>query len=133
RCLLPMGDRFSLDAMLASMKRRRDATATERNDRSGGLTPKQVSPHVTLLGVVLVFQIVVIYFFNVIHKDGPPWLNGTAVHFVLYVDRMVNPIVGVTRDYVPNWMILFLTRSTLIFEAAIPVAVLCPIARVWAK
>lgn len=132
-CFLPLGERFSIDAMLASMKRRREATAEALNDRSDVLTPEQESPYVSLLGLVLVIQLATIYFFNVVHKTGPPWKNGTAVHFVLYVDRMVNPIIGLTRDYTPNWMILFLTRSSLICEAAIPVAVLSPLARVWAR
>src|SRR5262249_10020128 len=132
-CFFPLGDRFSVDALLASMKRRREATAGELNDRSDVLTPAQTAPYVRLIGLVLVFQVAVIYFFNVVHKEGPPWRNGTAVHFVLYVDRMVNPIVGVTRDYVPNWVIFFLTRSTLICEAVLPVAILSPLARVWAR
>jgi hypothetical protein len=132
-CFLPLGERFSLDAMLASMKRKREASADELNDRSDVLTPAQEAPYVSLLGLVLAIQLATIYFFNVVHKTGPPWRNGTAVHFVLYVDRMVNPIIGLVRDYIPNWMIYFLTRSSLVCEAVIPVAVLSPLGRVWAR
>ena len=57
----------------------------------------------SLLGLVLFVQLAAIYFFNVIHKTGPGWKNGTAVHYVLYVDRMVTPYVARIRDYVPNW------------------------------
>jgi hypothetical protein len=58
---------------------------------------------VTLLGLVFAVQISAIYFFNVVHKTGPAWTlkNATAVHFVLYVDRMVTPIVADIREYVP--------------------------------
>src|SRR5262249_28149681 len=108
-------------------------TAGELNDRSDVLTPEQTSLHVTLLGLVLCVQIAVIYFFNWLHKDGPPWKNGTAVHFVLYVDRMVNPIIGITRDHIPNFVIVFLTQSTLLSELVLPVLAFLPLGRVWAK
>ncbi len=132
-CFLPLGDRFSVDAMLASMKRRREATADELNDRSDVLTPHQLSPHVTVMGFVLMIQLSAIYFFNVVHKTGPAWKNGTAVHYVIYVDRMATPLVAALRDYIPNWMILVMTKMSMGFEAGIPVALLSPLGRVWSK
>ncbi|MEO7328635.1 MAG: HTTM domain-containing protein [Minicystis sp.] len=132
-CFLPLGDRFSLDTLLASMKRRREASEAELNDRSDVLLPAQTAPHTTVLGAVLVIQIAAIYFFNVIHKKGPAWRNGTAVHYVIYVDRMVTPLVAAMRDYIPNWMFIFMTKTALAFEAGIPVAVLSPLGRVWAR
>ncbi len=132
-CFLPLGDRFSLDALLASMKRRREASADELNDRSDVLTPEQQKPHVTVMGFILMIQLAAIYFFNVIHKTGANWKNGTAVHYVIYVDRMATPLVAAVRDYIPNWAILFMTKATLSFEAGIPVALLSPLGRVWSK
>ena len=132
-CFLPLGDRFSLDAMLASMKRRREASADELNDRSDVLTPHQLSPHVTIMGFILLIQISSIYFFNYLHKTGPAWKNGTAVHYVLYVDRMATPLVAAVRDYVPNWGIIFMTKATIFCEAGMTAALLSPLARVWAK
>ncbi len=132
-CFLPMGDRFSLDSMLASLKRRREASEAELNDRADVLLPEQASLHTTALGMVLMLQISAIYFFNVVHKKGPAWKNGTAVHYVIYVDRMVTPFVAAVRDYIPNWMFIFMTKSALAFEAGIPVAVLSPLGRVWAR
>ncbi len=101
-CFLPLGDRFSIDALLASLKRRREATEDELNDRSAVLSPEQQAPHVTLLGLVLIVQLSAIYFFNVIHKTGPAWKNGTAVHYVLYVDRMATPLIAQVRDHLPT-------------------------------
>lgn len=132
-CFLPLGDRFSVDAMLASMKRRREASADELNDRSDVLTEQQQSPHVTIMGFILMMQLSAIYFFNVLHKTGVNWKNGTAVHYVIYVDRMATPLVAAIRDYIPNWAIIFMTKSTLAFEAAIPVALLSPLGRAWSK
>ena len=132
-CLLPLGDRFSIDAVRASMKRRREASEGELNDRSALLTPEQQAPLTTLMGPVLVLQLAAIYFFNVIHKTGANWRNGTAVHYVLYVDRMATPLIANVRDHLPNWAILFMTRSAMAIEAGLPVALLSPLARTWSR
>ncbi len=132
-CFLPLGERFSIDALVASLKRRREATEDELNDRSAVLSPEQQAPHVTLLGLVLIVQLSAIYFFNFIHKTGPAWKNGTAVHYVLYVDRMATPLIALVRDHLPNWAILFMTRSALAIEGALSFALLLPLGRVWSK
>lgn len=130
---LPMGDRFSVDAFLASMKRRRERTADDLNDRTDMLAPGMDKPHVSALGLALVIQLGAIYFFNVVHKTGPNWRNGTAVHYVLYVDRMATPLVALIRDHIPNFAIIFMSKSALVFEAALPCVILAPVARVWAR
>lgn len=130
---LPLGDRFSVDAVLASLRRRRETTAADLNDRSDMLGPGIDRPHVSVVGLVLVLQIAAIYYFNVIHKTGPAWRNGTAVYYVLYVDRMVTPLVSTLRGYIPNLGIILMTRTTMAFEAAIPVLLLQPLARTWAR
>ncbi len=132
-CFLPLGDRFSLDALLASMKRRREASADELNDRSDVLLPEQERPLVTSLGPILVIQLAAIYFFNVIHKTGAAWKDGTAVHYVLYANRMATPVVALIRDHLPNPVLKLMTRSALGLEAGIPVALLSPLARVWSR
>jgi hypothetical protein len=130
---LPMGDRFSVDALLASMKRRRETTADDLNDRSDMLAPGKDTLHVSLLGLVLVIQLSAIYYFNVIHKTGPAWRNGTAVHYVLYVDRMATPIVSLIRNHIPNFLIIFMTKATMVCEATMAVVLLSPLARAWAR
>lgn len=130
---LPLGDRFSVDALLASMKRRREKTADDLNDRSDMLAPGMDRPYVTALGGVLFIQLAAIYFFNVVHKTGPNWRNGTAVHYVLYVDRMATPLIARVRDYIPNVAFIFMTKSALAFEAGLPCVLLAPIARAWAR
>lgn len=132
-CFLPMGDRYSVDALLESMRRKRERTDAELNDRSDLVPERKLSPHVTILGIIFLIQLSAIYYFNVLHKWGPLWKNGTAVHYVLYVDRMVTPAIGHVREYIPNWMIFVMTKTTLGFEAAIPVCLLMPIGRAWAR
>ncbi|WP_437600350.1 HTTM domain-containing protein [Sorangium sp. So ce590] len=132
-CFLPLGDRFSVDALLASLKRSRERTADDLNDRTTVDDPLKPNDHVTVLGPVLLIQIAAIYFFNVVHKTGPAWKNGTAIHYVLYVDRMVTPIVADIRDYAPKVVIVFMTKMVMAFEAALPVCLLSPLGRVWAR
>jgi hypothetical protein len=127
---LPMGDRFSIDALVASMKRRREATAEELNDREG---ERDEPAYVSLAGLAVLLQLAAIYFFNVVHKTGNAWRNGTAVHYVMHVDRMATPIVAVVRDHVPALGILVMTKAALTFEAALPVALLAPVARAWSR
>lgn len=132
-CFLPMGDRFSVDSLLASMKRRKEANAAELNDRTGVLEERLAKPHVSLVVGVILAQICAIYYFNVIHKTGGLWKNGTAVHYVLYVDRMVTPIVALVRTHIPPILILISTKFVLMAEAGIPIALASPIGRTWAR
>jgi Vitamin K-dependent gamma-carboxylase len=132
-CFLPMGDRFSVDSLLASMRRRKEANADELNDRTGVLEERLAKPHVSLVVGVILMQICAIYYFNVIHKTGGLWKNGTAVHYVLYVDRMVTPIVGLVREQIPTILILIATKFVLMAEAGIPIALVSPIGRTWAR
>lgn len=130
---LPLGDRFSVDALLRSMKLRRERSAAELNDRTDRVEPRLLTPHVTVLGLVLLIQLAAIYFFNIVHKTGPAWHNGTAVHYVLYVDRMVTPLVAMARDYIPNFAIIFMTWSAVLGEGSLPFFLLLPLFRVWMK
>jgi hypothetical protein len=130
---LPLGDRFSVDALLASMKHRREATVGDLNDRSADVAPWRMKPFVSFVGIVILLQLCAIYFFNVKHKTGVNWHNGQAVHYVMYVDRMVTPLVGHLREHLPPWAYILLTKSVIGMEAAMSVALLSPLARVWAK
>ncbi|AUX39226.1 hypothetical protein SOCE26_006100 [Sorangium cellulosum] len=134
-CFLPLGDRFSVDALLASLKRSRERTEADLNDRTTLDDPLKPDGHVTIVGPILLIQVAAIYFFNVVHKTGPAWSmkNATAIHFVLYVDRMVTPIVADIRDYAPGWMIVFMTRMVISFEFLIPFCLFMPIFRAWAR
>jgi hypothetical protein len=132
-CFMPLGDRFSVDAMLASLKRKRERSIDDLNDRTDMLEPYRLKPFVSLVGLVLLVQLSAIYYFNVIHKTGPAWRNGTAVHFVFYVDRMVNPIIGLTREFIPFWVFKILTHTVIASEFALPFLLTSPLGRVWAR
>ncbi|MFO0617496.1 MAG: hypothetical protein U0414_33175 [Polyangiaceae bacterium] len=123
---LPLGDRFSLDALRTSLRRRREGSVEALNDRASLDDPARISPFVSLVGIAISLQFGAIYYFNVVHKTGPAWHNGTAVHFVLYNDRMATPIVAALRTHVPFWLIKIATPLVLTAEAAIAFCVLLP-------
>ncbi|HEY4118092.1 MAG TPA: HTTM domain-containing protein [Byssovorax sp.] len=130
-CFLPLGDRFSIDALAASMRRTRERTVEEidaraRDDDDG-------APVVSLAVLAVLLQLTAVYFFNVVHKTGPAWRNGTAVHFVLYNDRMATPFVPLVRDHLPLGLVRFFTSATMAFEAALPLCLLSPIAVPWSR
>jgi hypothetical protein len=130
---LPMGDRFSVDSILASMRRRKEANADELNDRAGVIDERRLAPYVSIVCGVILLQICAIYYFNVIHKTGSAWKNGTAVHYVLWVDRMVTPFVALVRGIVPPALLIVATKFVLMSEATIPVALASPLGRTWAR
>ncbi len=132
-CFLPLGDRFSIDALVASMKRRREASAAELNERGAALSAEQRAPHVTVVAAIVLLQLAAIYFFNFIHKTGAAWKDGTAVHYVLYISQYATPLAGALRDRVPPLLLVFVARVTLVFEAAIPVALLAPFGGAWPR
>lgn len=123
---LPLGERFSLDAMLSSLRWRSERTADELRDRSDQDRPDRSTPFVSLVGLAICLQLSAIYYFNVVHKTGPAWHNGTAVHFVLYNDRMATPIVAAVREHVPFWAIKIMTPLVLAAEASLPFCLLLP-------
>jgi len=131
---LPMGDRFSVDAFRASMRRKRELDAAALNDRGDLIPTERLAPHVTFVSLAILLQLSVIYFFNVVHKYGPGWRREySAVHYVLWVDRMVTPVVSAVRTSIPFWFSLALTKLVLAMEAALPFCLLSPLAKRWAR
>ncbi len=126
-CFMPLGDRFSVDALRASFRRKRERTVDELNDRSGLIEEHRLKPYVSLVGIAVCLQLAAIYYFNVVHKFGPDWKqNFTAVHYVMYVDRMVTPIIGATREFVPPVVWKLMTMTVISAEALIPFCTLLP-------
>jgi len=130
---LPLGDRFSVDALREGLRTQKERNVEDLNNRETDAASWRLQPHVTIVSALIILQLAAIYFFNVVHKTGANWKNGTAVHYVLYVDRMVTPLFASVREYAPNFVQLILTKTVLAAEAGLPVALLSPLARVWAK
>jgi hypothetical protein len=117
--LLPLADRFSLDAL------RRDAarpTIAERvRERAAAREPL-----VTLAALAVLLQASAIYWLNAAHKTGATWRGGDAVHLVLWQHRVNTSFAVWFAALEPAWLspiLGWLTRRT---EFVLPVLLLWP-------
>jgi hypothetical protein len=103
---LPLGARFSLDAVGRAMLEPAKST-TERDDSR---------PFASLAVLGLLLQFSIIYLFNAAAKDGPGWRDGTAVYYALHQDKLVTAFGVWMREHLPLSVIAGLTRATLATE-----------------
>lgn len=124
---LPLGRRFSVDALRASLRARRDETPADLTPER--LPPPNDAPAVSLACLGVVLQLAVIYWFNFVHKSGITWKEGTAIHYVLWQERIVTSFGLWARENVPFVVWWTLTRATLVIEASAPFLLLFPMYR----
>jgi predicted DCC family thiol-disulfide oxidoreductase YuxK len=129
---LPLGKRFSVDSVRASLRARRETTAAELGDRKsmevfGSMTV------VSLAVLALAMEIANAYIFNAAHKGGQTWRSGTAVHYVMHQDRMCTPLAVLIRPYMTLWLSRILSWGALATEAILPVMLLAPVQKVSAR
>lgn len=113
---LPMGERFSIDALRRAPPR----------------TPS-VQPAISLAVPAILLQVALLYTFNVLHKDGQTWREGSVVHYVLHQDRIVTWLGWQLRPHMTLGLSKFLTYSAIATEAALPLLILSPFAPVIAR
>jgi hypothetical protein len=104
---LPLGDRFSLDAL--------------RHAR-----PANTSV-VRLAYGFLMADLAVIYLFNGLAKTGAAWKDGTAIHLSLWYTRVESSAGAWLRMHEPEWFSPAFGRGTLYIEYVLPVLILSPI------
>jgi len=127
---LPLGKRFSVDAVIASLRSRKETSPEALNDRS---RPPLPANEVTSLMVLLLFlQLAAIYFFNAVHKDGVGWKNGSAIWWFLQQDRIVTRLGIFIREHVPYPVIRSFGYGALGMEFSLPWILLFPFFRTWA-
>jgi predicted DCC family thiol-disulfide oxidoreductase YuxK len=124
---LPLGRRFSVDALLASLRRRDERSSDELNDRSRPLAPTLPYRSVAVLGLILQWS--AIYFFNFVHKTGPSWRDGSALHWFLEQNRIVTALGVWARGHLSESIWATLTYGALYGEAGLAVALLVPVWR----
>lgn len=121
---LPLGRRFSVDAVLATLRTERESSAADLNERSRRAELDR--PVVRLAALALILQWSVIYFFNTVHKSGKGWMNGSALHWFLHQDRIVTAVGIWVRENVPFEVLRTLTYFTLGVEGTLAVILLIP-------
>ena len=93
---LPLGRRFSVDAALGG----------ERNER----------PVVSLAVLGLLLQFGAIYLFNVLHKTGVAWRDGSAVYYTLHDERLVTALGVWVRETLPAAVLETMSHATLLLD-----------------
>jgi predicted DCC family thiol-disulfide oxidoreductase YuxK len=127
---LPLGRRFSVDAVLASLRARQEKNPEALNDRSRPEPPENT--FVSLVVLLLFLQLATVYFFNFVHKSGVGWKNGSAIWWFLQQDRIVTHLGVFLRDHVPYPIIRSFCYGTLGIEFSLPWIILFPFFRTWA-
>jgi predicted DCC family thiol-disulfide oxidoreductase YuxK len=129
---LPLGSRFSLDSLRASMAARDEKTAAELNDRpeigvdvvqaerSPGWTPTSLAAFAVLA------QIAVIYLATALQQRGA-WRDGTALYYALNAQRWVSG-AGAAARALPADLLSIWTRGLYLAGWAIPVLIFVPVA-----
>jgi hypothetical protein len=113
---LPLGARFSLDAVRASLARRRDDSVLDLNHGDPLRKPTRTSSLVVLLFLV---QWSAIYFFNTVHKNGAGWRDGSALHWFFQQDRIATAVSIWAREHLPFGVIQGMTYGALVTEGAL--------------
>lgn len=124
---LPLGRRFSIDALRVSWRRKEGPAGL--NARA----PPARAPVWSLAVFAVLLQLAAIYFLNTVHKSGRTWMDGTALAWTLEQDRIVTWIGLWVRDVWPQGILKAMTWGTLAIEGAAPVLLLSPIATTWTR
>ncbi|HEX6272760.1 MAG TPA: HTTM domain-containing protein [Polyangiaceae bacterium] len=114
---LPLGRRFSVDSLIDEL--RSLAREEPRAERPSGVT------HLACFALLL--QLSTIYFLNAWQKNGPMWLDGTLVHYVLELDPIATRYAVALRGELTPGLTALLTHAARAAEATIPVLLLFPV------
>ncbi len=125
---MPLGSRLSVDALLRSLREESDSETADLNRR----TQTDDSAHAfhSLVVLALMLQWSAIYFFNVVHKSGAGWRDGSAIHWFLYQDRIITWFGIFVREHAPYTLLQGFAYATLVVEGALAVLLLLPFGQV---
>jgi predicted DCC family thiol-disulfide oxidoreductase YuxK len=126
---LPLGRRYSIDAVRRAFRARHETSVAALNDRTN--PAPTVEPVVSLAVLALFLQLAVNYFFNAVHKDGMGWKNGNSIWYFLWQDRIVTRLGIFLRENVSYEVTQYFTWGTLVIEFSLPVILLFPFFRTW--
>ena len=127
---LPLGARFSFDAVAASTHE----TQTAKRDESPGVNENGViengckaGTYASLAVLGLLLQFSAVYLFNASAKSGPAWHDGSAVHYALHLDKFVTWPGVWMREHLSVQALRWLTWSTLATEWSAWVLIITPV------
>jgi hypothetical protein len=128
---LPMGARYSIDALRVRMRANPEARPDDLVCR--GAHPPEKTPVVSLAVLAIVAQLAVIYLFNALQKNGPTWRGGSAIHYMLHSEGLVTALGLWVRGWLSPRQSQALTWSALAIEGGLPLLLLIPVAQRYAR
>lgn len=128
---LPLGHRYSLDALFRSLRHGGDDTVDALAKRPWEALRTTVVKNPAFL--VICVQFACIYFFNTVHKTGPTWRDGSAVHHLAWVNRLATHLAIWLRTHGLATLSPLLSWGTLVVEGALPVLILSPWRQRWLR
>lgn len=118
---LPLGDRWSVDALLKSWRR------ADPGDEALNSPPSpQREYYLSLATFGLLLNLSICYFLNAVHKTGVTWISGDAVAYTLEQDRILFFLGDWVRHTFPNWILKGLSWGTLVAEGGAFIFLLSP-------
>jgi Vitamin K-dependent gamma-carboxylase len=120
---LPLGRRFSVDALLRSLREQRQTTLSELN----APLARETKPVLSFAVLAPVLQWIAIYAFNVIQKNGAPWRDGTAVYYALHQHGMLTWLGSWLGNSLSLGAIRVLTFGALGIEATVALLLISPV------
>jgi hypothetical protein len=121
---LPIERRFSIDAWLRSYRETKEQTVADLNAHAHPAW--ETAPLVSIVGLLVILNLGIVYFFNVVNKSGHIWRAGDTVHYVLWLNRMVTGVAVFFREVLPYQVTRVLTWSVLCTEALLTSFILSP-------
>ena len=110
---LPLGARFSLDALAA---RPENPASTAEVGAQRERSEPTTAPVVSIAVLALLLQFAAIYLFNASSKNGLAWRDGSAVYYALHQDKLVTWAGVWMREHLSISTLRLLTWSTLAAE-----------------
>jgi hypothetical protein len=111
---LPLGARFSLDAVAAAAREQR--TPDDYDDATESAVERARRPVVSIAVLGLLLQFATIYLLNAASKNGVAWRDGSAVHYALHQDKLVTWFGVWMREHLSAAALRTLTWSVLTTE-----------------
>lgn len=124
---MPLGRRFSVDALLRSYREHKEKTWEDLNRRFRPADKYELE--VSGIYLLAIVNLAIVYFYNVVNKSGHIWKSGYTVHYVLHLDRMVTGIAVFFRENMPMWISRAISWTVLAVEALICTWIISPYGR----
>jgi predicted DCC family thiol-disulfide oxidoreductase YuxK len=121
---VPLGLRFSLDALGRSFAADDEKTPDALNERAA--EPEATS---TLVPLALLGFLALVYYGAALQQTGETWKNGSALYYALHVDRWTSGTGVAVRSAVPAGALAIWTQVLRLAELAIVPLALVPVAR----